>query len=1086
MSIDSRVPNYLGRVLDSDGAPVGTCFQVSPGVLVTAWHVLAALGAGGPGDVVAVDALAGGIAASDARVLRVAPPSDLAVLVADAPLPGMVVGLAATDEVPLLAGVVVAGVVQVDDGERQYRWLAATGRWKSGTTRDETVSLGRFTSKDVLPGMSGGPVRRLTDDAVVGVVSGRYNAADDWLSGTVWVARVEELLPLLDGLVRPVMYTRQDDTKRLDAIPRVGLEPAGDHPSVVGAWPAAKRQLFRRVRAQESQDRAYLLGLDIKRSVAAEVDYAVEHTARFREKGAAGPAVRTDIQGFFTGPAKRQLVVLGSAGAGKSVLLTGLILGLLGRLSADDPVPVRFQLVGWDPSADLGDWLVSELGSRYGIAAAAARGLLFDRAVLPVLDGLDEISAEREDLDAAVRAVNAFVADHGQTGYVVTCRSSVYSDLGRDIEPASEITILPLTAEEIVRYVDDAIGGRTVNRMAWQMVLDAVQAGHSDVIDALSTPWQLTLAVTYFRDNNDMRRLIPEGTEDGVQYRRRVRDLLVGTFAPARARLHAIAASDTADAWCRVIAEDLEAQVARGGPRQDIMTHYSAERAWASELIHRALTVTVAYLKVWFGLGVLTLGAWLVDVVAGTAIVRAVQSALHNVANSPTAVLAAALAGLAILAAVGYGVPRASRMTRRSLRMPGLPAWARSIQALKSGIVLVSGVLLGGLLQMCFVALVIFVIVWPVTGAGQALRLALIAGLVVALPTGVAAGLQSSTKRRFEVWYGQLVQRATEQRSISAHAEGISANWTVPSPDLDQAVGTARTRRNWPAAVEAFLTDGYTAGIFRRSGEVYQFRHRQLLDWYSRPVHPLRAWDNELPLPRVVDAHLVHQVNLVYYAEGRAAAQRLVFNGRDQGARNERLRAVAAEAGARLRPPSVLARCDIHLLRALSTAEDEARANGSALIQPWHLLVALFVGIRRHCPECPADPARIRTALRPARTITLDDSPGHVPLARATRRAFIAAAGRRHSRIRPEFLVWELLNGGDDATHDMTLALRHPVDIESDVRTWLDDRIAQLDTGDLADSAMPLAELAELAEVLRTKLGRPDEAERLLQQTQTA
>ena len=43
---DGRVPGYLGRVLDGDGAPVGTCFQVAPGVLVTAWHVLDEIGAG--------------------------------------------------------------------------------------------------------------------------------------------------------------------------------------------------------------------------------------------------------------------------------------------------------------------------------------------------------------------------------------------------------------------------------------------------------------------------------------------------------------------------------------------------------------------------------------------------------------------------------------------------------------------------------------------------------------------------------------------------------------------------------------------------------------------------------------------------------------------------------------------------------------------------------------------------------------------------------------------------------------------------------------------------------------------------------
>ncbi|MEU1647254.1 S1 family peptidase [Micromonospora zamorensis] len=210
------MPDYLGRVLDAGGVPIGTCFQVSPGVLVTAWHVLDALRAGDVEAVVAVDALNGGTAARDARVVRVAPASDLAVLVTDVPLPGSVAGMATTDGVPLLADVAVAGVVQVDDGPWQYRWLAAAGQWKSGTTRDDAVHLGRFTSTDVLPGMSGGPVRRLADDVVVGVVSGRYNAGDGWMAGTVWVARVEELLPLLDGLARPVVHSWLEDAVALE------------------------------------------------------------------------------------------------------------------------------------------------------------------------------------------------------------------------------------------------------------------------------------------------------------------------------------------------------------------------------------------------------------------------------------------------------------------------------------------------------------------------------------------------------------------------------------------------------------------------------------------------------------------------------------------------------------------------------------------------------------------------------------------------------------------------------------------------------------------------------------------------------
>jgi hypothetical protein len=51
-----------------------------------------------------------------------------------------------------------------------------------------------MTAEAPLPGMSGAPVIRDSDGAVVGVVSGRYNSADGWLAQTVWVTRSEDLV----------------------------------------------------------------------------------------------------------------------------------------------------------------------------------------------------------------------------------------------------------------------------------------------------------------------------------------------------------------------------------------------------------------------------------------------------------------------------------------------------------------------------------------------------------------------------------------------------------------------------------------------------------------------------------------------------------------------------------------------------------------------------------------------------------------------------------------------------------------------------------------------------------------------------
>ena len=83
--------------------------------------------------------------------------------------------------------VLVTGATHVEDSYT-YRFLDALGSWQGATTRDDAIPLGRLEAKAVMKGMSGAPVRRKADDVVVGIVSGRYNSADDWLRNSVWVA----------------------------------------------------------------------------------------------------------------------------------------------------------------------------------------------------------------------------------------------------------------------------------------------------------------------------------------------------------------------------------------------------------------------------------------------------------------------------------------------------------------------------------------------------------------------------------------------------------------------------------------------------------------------------------------------------------------------------------------------------------------------------------------------------------------------------------------------------------------------------------------------------------------------------------
>jgi hypothetical protein len=198
------VPGYLGRVLAGDGNPVGTCFQVAPGVLVTACHVLDDIGAAVADAPVRVDPLAGG-EPFQAAVARLDPVHDLAVLTSAAGLAPVSGALTATGQMAIRALVTVTGHAEPEDRGHTYRFLNAPGEWAGWTTRDDAVPLGRLTSTAVVPGMSGAPVIRDSDGAVAGVVSGRYNTADGWLAGTVWVARTEDLAVLLDGITEVAM-----------------------------------------------------------------------------------------------------------------------------------------------------------------------------------------------------------------------------------------------------------------------------------------------------------------------------------------------------------------------------------------------------------------------------------------------------------------------------------------------------------------------------------------------------------------------------------------------------------------------------------------------------------------------------------------------------------------------------------------------------------------------------------------------------------------------------------------------------------------------------------------------------------------
>ena len=231
LSPEALGPGFIGQVLDGGGATVGTCWLVAPGWVLTAAHVAQAAGA----DVVAASVAAERAfsAAADraderavtlrlkrglektgpvieGRVRRADTVIDLALVEIDAESwDSAPAGLADSEDVKPKEVVVVTGAAELADAREDAALIASStaGRWDGWGLYEDSVRLSKIIAPGVLRNMSGAPVIRDKDSTVVGLVTGRYNSADGWGQGIVWVVggrAIEQFCrPVVGSLLPP-------------------------------------------------------------------------------------------------------------------------------------------------------------------------------------------------------------------------------------------------------------------------------------------------------------------------------------------------------------------------------------------------------------------------------------------------------------------------------------------------------------------------------------------------------------------------------------------------------------------------------------------------------------------------------------------------------------------------------------------------------------------------------------------------------------------------------------------------------------------------------------------------------------------
>ncbi|MEV1119953.1 NACHT domain-containing protein [Actinosynnema sp. NPDC049800] len=214
----------------------------------------------------------------------------------------------------------------------------------------------------------------------------------------------------------------------------------------------------------------------LARSVRAQVE---------REMSAYWRSGRVDLaETYRTTPAGR-VMVLGGPGAGKTVLVQQLALDLLS--GEHDRVPVVLPLASWDSRAvHLDDWMAEYLAEHHRwLTVGVARALIDADRVLPVLDGLDEMTPDRQQL-----ALGA-LADPGRR-FVLTARPEGFVEL-----PAVKVVFLrPLSARQIAEHLAEAGANER-----WSPVLEHLSTEPDGALaKALATPVYLGLAIVAYAD----------------------------------------------------------------------------------------------------------------------------------------------------------------------------------------------------------------------------------------------------------------------------------------------------------------------------------------------------------------------------------------------------------------------------------------------------------------------------------------------------------------------------------------------------------------------------------------------------------
>jgi class 3 adenylate cyclase/DNA polymerase III delta prime subunit len=206
----------------------------------------------------------------------------------------------------------------------------------------------------------------------------------------------------------------------------------------------------------------------------------------------------------------RTLLILGEPGAGKTTTLLEITRELVARAETDaeQATPVVFNLFSWQDGQRLAEWLVQELDTKYQVPKKISQNWINEQQLLPMLDGLDEVSVERRN--ACVEAINQFHNEFRETEIVTCSRIQDYEALTKRLQFQGAIFIQPLSETQIYQYFEHL--GSELEGVREMMQTDA------QLLELAKSPLMVNIMAIAYRGMSvtDLIRL--SLTDNHVQY----------------------------------------------------------------------------------------------------------------------------------------------------------------------------------------------------------------------------------------------------------------------------------------------------------------------------------------------------------------------------------------------------------------------------------------------------------------------------------------------------------------------------------------------------------------------------------------